>query len=156
MGNDAIIIGLSSQLEELFAMIQACSKVFIHQPHKPDKWSIHQNLAHLGRYQEIYEIRMTEILNNDLPNFQRYVAEKDEAFMVWERRDTDEVLRAISLKRKELTNWYLNLTPDQLNRSGSHPKLGMLNIKEWTQFFLLHEKHHIYAIFCMIHEYKNK
>jgi hypothetical protein len=36
---------------------------------------------------------------------------------------------------------------DQLALKGTHPKYGTLMITEWTEFFLLHEAHHLFTLF---------
>jgi hypothetical protein len=46
------------------------------------------------------------------------------------------------------------LSPDKLDRTGIHPKYGKLNIIDWTEFFLLHEAHHLFAIFQLTHTLK--
>jgi hypothetical protein len=36
--------------------------------------------------------------------------------------------------------------------SAVHKKYGALTIMEWTEFFLLHEAHHIFTIFQLMHD----
>ena len=45
-----------------------------------------------------------------------------------------------------------NLTPAELLKTGVHKKYGVLTITEWTEFFLLHEAHHIFTIFQLRHD----
>ena len=69
----------------------------------------------------------------------------------------DELAR-ISLRkhpdREKIYNLIHHLPPDKLDRIGIHPKFGKLTISEWTEFFLLHEAHHLYAIFQLAHSAK--
>ena len=102
---------------------------------KPGKWNIHDNIAHLARYQQLFMERINQILQQDHPAFGRYKAEEDPAFEDW---------RAL--------NMVMNLSLDQLNRIGIHQKFGALNIIEWTEFFLLHEAHHLFTIFQLAHD----
>src|SRR6266542_1985639 len=43
-----------------------------------DKWSIFENIAHLGRYHEVFLQRVQTILKEQDPLFDRYVADTDE------------------------------------------------------------------------------
>jgi hypothetical protein len=52
--------------------------------------------------------------------------------------------------RQEIVNLIGGLTDEQMSRTGTHSKFGSMNIVEWTEFFLLHEAHHIYTIFKLI------
>jgi len=40
-----------------------------------------------------------------------------------------------------------NLNDEELLLTGSHPKFGVMTIPGWTEFFLLHEAHHLFTIF---------
>jgi hypothetical protein len=40
-----------------------------------------------------------------------------------------------------------NLNDGELLLTGTHPKFGVLTIPGWTEFFLLHEAHHLFTIF---------
>lgn len=115
----------------------------------PKKWSIAENVAHLGRYQEVFRERIKRILNEDKPTFDRYKAEDDESFVKWLNKSADEALVSLIEMRKELFHTLNNLTNLGLMRTGKHPKLGWMNVTEWTEFFLLHEAHHLYAIFWL-------
>ena len=35
---------------------------------------------------------------------------------------------------------------------GHHPKYGALTLVEWTEFFLLHEAHHLFTLFKLLNE----
>ncbi len=115
----------------------------------PKKWPIVENVAHLGRYQEVFRQRVKRILKEDKPTFGCYKAGDDESVEEWLYKSTEEALVSLAEMRKELFHTLNNLTNLGLMRTGKHPKLGWMNISEWTEFFLLHEAHHIYAIFWL-------
>ena len=115
----------------------------------PEKWSISENIAHLGRYQEIFEDRLRRILDEPNPGFGRYRAEDDDLFPAWLKKNPDERKQSILLKRKDLINEIGQLDSGELLRRGRHPKLGMMTVTDWIDFFLLHEAHHIYTIFWL-------
>ena len=37
-----------------------------------------------------------------------------------------------------------------LGKTGVHPKFGLLTVTGWTEFFLLHEAHHLYTLFMLV------
>ena len=117
------------------------------------KWSILLNIAHLGRYQEIYEMRIHAILTGHQPQFNRYEAEQDAQWLLWQSLSKEQLIDKVRLKRRLLWEEISQLTEEQLGLTGIHPQLGKLTLQEWTSFFLLHEAHHHYRIFRIIHEF---
>lgn len=120
------------------------------------KWSIAQHLAHLGRYQEVYEMRIHAILTGHCPQFNRYVAEQDVNWPNWQALHTEQVIDRTARKRRELWEELDQLTQVQWKLEGKHPAFGVMSMMDWTSFFLLHEAHHFYAIFRIYHESKQK
>jgi hypothetical protein len=115
------------------------------------KWSIHEHIAHLAKYQPIFIDRVRKVLLMDDPEFEAYNAEEDDGFEIYCAFTTYELLKKISTDREVIYNLVTKLSPDKLDRTGRHPKYGKLNIVDWTEFFLLHEAHHLYAIFQLTH-----
>ncbi len=113
----------------------------------PGKWSIHDNIAHLAKYQPLFMVRMNLILKEDNPFFDRYKAEDDPDFETWRTYDTRHLLKILIIDREGLFDFITNLPDEKLSRIGTHVKYGKLNITQWTEFFLLHEAHHIFTIF---------
>lgn len=145
---------LANQYLELLKMIEGLDKDFLQKNHKPDKWSIHDNLAHLCRYQEIFRARLKEIVQKKDPEIKRYKAEDDPGFQKWRQKKPQILSEHYEETRIELIDFVAKLTPAQISRKGSHPKLGAMNINQWLHFFLLHESHHIYTIFWLVNEFK--
>lgn len=114
---------------------------------QPDKWNIHDNLAHLARYQPIFIDRIRKILEEDEPFFARYSAEEDAEFEYWRELDDETLMKQINIDRKDIVDLISDLSEEELNRIGVHIKYGSLTILQWTEFFLLHEAHHIFTIF---------
>lgn len=123
--------------------------------HIPEKWSIHEQITHLASYQPVFMGRMNLILNNENPSFQAYSADNDPEFANWKLKPTATLLQKIDEDRKNLNTLITSMSPSELQRIGNHPKFGDLNVIEWTEFFLLHEAHHIFAIFQIYHRFKN-
>ena len=152
--NETILHRLQNQHFQINFLLQGLRVDFLQKRHRPNKWSIHENLAHLGRYQEVFLQRIARILKENQPQFGRYKAEQDELFEKWLQLPTPIILDKIQTHRKIIVEKLLQLKEKQTHKTGTHPKLGMLDISEWTEFFLLHEQHHFCTIFWLIHEYK--
>lgn len=120
------------------------------------KWSIHENIAHLAKYQPIFLDRIRKILAMEQPEFEAYRADDDIEFEIYCAFTPYELLKKISADREIIYQLIVHLPPDKLDRIGLHPKYGKLNIVDWTEFFLLHEAHHLYAIFQLAHQPKLK
>ena len=113
----------------------------------PGKWGIHDNITHLARYNVVFQERIVTILREHNPEFSRYVAESDPEFPTWQKKNTVALLESISTERKKISLMLSSLQPEQLARTGIHPRFGVLSIIGWVEFFLLHEAHHIFTIF---------
>ena len=114
---------------------------------QPDKWNIHDNIAHLMSYQPLFTDRIGKILIEDNPSFGRYIADLDPAFEHCRTMKIDILIQQLNSDRNNIYNLITGLSDSQLGRTGIHKKFGSLNIIGWTEFFLLHEAHHIFTIF---------
>ena len=118
----------------------------------PDKWSVLENIAHLAAYQPAFIARLERISREQSPAFERYVAEQDPAFPSYLEKSYEELLgniddgRAVILSRIEKGGEVL------LTKTGIHPRYGLLTGREWTEFFLLHEAHHLFTIFMLVQD----
>ncbi|MEM6767930.1 MAG: DinB family protein [Bacteroidota bacterium] len=145
---------LLHQYEEILSLIEDLPEDFILTNHIPDKWSIHQNLAHLGRYQEVFHQRMEKILSEDTPEVGRYSSENDPGFQNWVPLPSQEVVSRTQVFRKEFSQQFISLSAETLLRVGTHPVFGNMKLEEWLHFFILHEKHHFYTIFRLIMRFR--
>ncbi len=121
-----------------------------------DKWNIHEQIAHLAKYQPVFIDRIRKILAMDDPQFDAYRAEDDDEFEIYCAFTTYELLKKISSDREVIYHLITHLPPDKLERMGIHQKYGKLSILDWTEFFLLHEAHHLYTIFQLAHTGRNR
>jgi hypothetical protein len=118
----------------------------------PGKWSIKDNMAHLARYERIFIERTNTVLSVNGPVFEAYRAENDPEFESWQNKNAAELIRELGIDRKTLTTLVTGLSEKELQRTGRHPKFGNLTILDWTEFFLLHEAHHLFTIFRLAHD----
>jgi uncharacterized damage-inducible protein DinB len=113
----------------------------------PGKWSIQDNITHLSTYQPIFIDRINAILANNHPSFAPYRADDDEAFLSWRQRSISDLLKRLREDRERLYQLITNLSESELSRTGTHLRYGTMTITQWTEFFLLHEAHHLFTIF---------
>ena len=147
---------LKTQHEVIDLLISGLSEEELRYRPIPDKWSVHENIAHLACYQPRVIARTEKILVENNPAFEGYIPEKDPEFAKFLSMSVEELLIHLTKKRTEIVNLIANLSDEQMNRTGTHFKFGRMNISEWTEFFLLHEAHHIYTIFKLLRSIKNK
>ena len=136
----------ASQFDDaLFEILHGCQIVGL-PPASSGKWSALDNLAHLGRYHEVFAERLARILAEDAPEFSRYRADDDEAFPAWRALPLDAMLERIRPLRRTLAARVEALTAQELDRIGIHPAFGRMRLRLWIEFFLMHEGHHLYVI----------
>ncbi|MCK8490528.1 MULTISPECIES: DinB family protein [Spirosoma] len=137
---------LASQPDALNHLLFGLTEQQIRQRPPSGKWSIFENIAHLGRYQEIFVDRLHRINSEEAPLFNRYVADEDPGFSGWTQLSVDELLERLRGERATL-NAFLSILPEeQLLRVGQHPASGMMTVEGWTELFLLHEAHHFFTV----------
>lgn len=116
------------------------------------KWSVFENIVHLGRYNEMFYGRMQEVQHKNNPAIEPYVADKDPGFIEWRGKSFDLACADFYSARETLTKFFDSLSEEQLKKTGVHSTYGELTTEEWMQFFLLHEAHHLFTIFKLIHK----
>jgi uncharacterized damage-inducible protein DinB len=141
---------LKTQHESIPMIIADVNKSGLEWHHSPGKWSIHDNIAHLASYQPLFIDRMNKILDQDTPVFERYNADIDPEFPGWQSRETLDLVEQLFIDRETILTLITGLRHKQLSRTGTHPKFGRMTIVEWTEFFLLHEAHHLFTIFQLV------
>jgi uncharacterized damage-inducible protein DinB len=116
------------------------------------KWSARENLAHVGRYHEIFLERLHRILTEPSPRFARYRAEEDPGWQEWASRPIEEVRTRLKTLRLNLLDRIVGLRPVDYTRVGIHSSFGEMTLTLWLEFFLVHEAHHLYAILQRLRE----
>ena len=117
---------------------------------QPGKWSAFDNIAHLACYQPVFLLRLERIQSEHSPTFDRYVADKDPLFSDYRDLPLTELIRGIDTRRTTIFSKLQGMREDDLKRIALHPKYGSLDVIKWTEFFLLHEAHHLYTIFMLV------
>jgi hypothetical protein len=137
---------LTNQPDALDHLLFSLSEAQIRQRPESGKWSIFENMAHLGRYQEVFLERLQQIIVGDMPSFSRYDADNDPGFSYWAELSLQELAERLRGERLTLNAFISILREEQLGYVGLHPAYGPMTVEGWTEFFLLHEAHHLFTI----------
>lgn len=137
---------LQYQHKSLVDLIDGLTDEQIRRTVIPGKWSIFENMVHLQTYQHIFCGRMKKILDGSDPAFPRYSADGDPAFIENCSRSSREIMQDLLGIRKEMASGLPQLSEQDLDKTGSHPVYGKMNMVQWMNFFLLHEAHHLFTI----------
>jgi len=138
---------MQHQPDSLTLLLHGLTEEQIRSRPIPDKWSIYENIVHLARYHEVFKGRMLQIVQStNTPMFQRYKAEDDKGFYDWQQKYFIELMNDFREGRNNLNNYLTSLSKDDLQKTGSHPVYGLINVEGWIELFLLHEAHHFFTI----------
>lgn len=138
---------LQYQHKSLLDIIDGLSDDQVHQEVIPGKWSIFQHVAHLSCYQHVMIDRIKKILDGDAPVLEVYVAEEDPCFPEICNKTTVDVMRELLGTRKSMAAELNGFAEYDLAKKGVHQTYGEMNLVQCLNFFLLHEAHHLFAIF---------
>ncbi|HET6256350.1 MAG TPA: DinB family protein [Puia sp.] len=122
----------------------------LRRPVIPGKWSAHANIAHLAAYQPVFIGRLERISREPSPAFGRYVAEEDPLFPGYLDRPSASLLDQIAADRTRILSFFTTGDENFLTKTATHPRFGLLTVTDWTEFFLLHEAHHLYTLFALV------
>jgi uncharacterized damage-inducible protein DinB len=154
--SSSVLARLEYQHKSLFEIIEDLTDEQIRRHMIPGKWSIFENIVHLQTYQHSFLNRMKKIENEDKPLFERYTAERDPLFYDNCLKTTKDIEQDLRTTREVFNKYLLQLDEQSLKKSGTHPVFGLMNISQWTNFFLLHEAHHLFTIFKLAAEVRRE
>ncbi len=143
----ALVCRLKTQHLAFAEIIRNLDEVKLNQQPEPEKWSIKAQVAHIVSYQPVFIGRVHQILKGGTPSFSSYRADEEPDFIQACELPISELLNHLQGQRRQLLELITNLPDSDLLLKGLHPKFGTMTIVEWTEFFLLHEAHHLFAIF---------
>ncbi|PZA05919.1 MULTISPECIES: DinB family protein [unclassified Meiothermus] len=144
MDKTALLGRLETQLSALELILRAPPEALDAHP-IPEKWSARQNLAHLGRFHEVFLARLEQILAEDNPRLASRTPDNDPDLAAWMELPTPEIINRIRPLRLEILERLRDLPEEQWARSGVHPLFGPMDIGELLEHFLIHEGHHLYV-----------
>ena len=150
--SSSISTRLQYQHKSLLEIIDDFSDEQIRRAVIPGKWSIFENIVHLVTYQHVFLGRLKLILVGHTPSFDRYTAETDPLFHDNCAKTTREIMSDYVSTRKEMAATILAYPETDLEKKGTHPVFGTMNVLQWLNFFLLHESHHLFTMFKLAAE----
>lgn len=143
----ALVSRLENQHEAIASIIASADEIKLKKEIRPGKWSIHENIVHLVKYQPVFIDRLHIILTQPEPIFEAYTADNDPEFAEWKKWDNERLMKNLQKDRQAILHLVTSLPEEKLGRVGIHKKYGKLSIVQWIEFFLLHEAHHMFTIF---------
>lgn len=143
----ALVCRLKTQHLALAEIVKHTDEKRLNKEPEPGKWSIKDNIAHLASYQPVFIGRIHQMLKGGTPVFNAYRADDEPDFIHARELSMAELMNKLNGNRRQILELITNLPDDDLLLQGTHPKYGTLTITEWTEFFLLHEAHHLFTIF---------
>lgn len=146
----SVLTRLQYQHLTIRELIGRLSEHQLKQRVNPGKWSAFENIAHLACYHPVFQRRLERIRQENSPSFERYVAETDPAFPGYLQQPLTSLLETMAARRAALLTELEGMNENTLQRTALHPRYGILSVSQWTEFFLLHEAHHLYTIFMLV------
>ncbi|WP_144695862.1 DinB family protein [Chitinophaga vietnamensis] len=141
----SLLSRLQTQHESFAEIVHMLSDEQLKQPPAPGKWSAQDQVAHQTAYQHIFLARVKRMLEEEAPMLDRYVGDEDPYFIQLRSLPVQEVLAALKNSREAVIRLVTSLSGPALQRKGLHPLYKGLTIAEWTDFFVLHEAHHLFT-----------
>jgi hypothetical protein len=141
----AVLSRMKTQLAGLPALLESVPRSAFDR-RVAGKWSVTENVAHLGRYHEVFIERVHRLLSEAGPEFDAYSAESDPEWAEWQGRSFEEVMQRLHAAREALIAVVKDLTANQWTRTARHAHYGVLSLRGLVELFLVHEGHHLYVI----------
>jgi uncharacterized damage-inducible protein DinB len=116
----------------------------------PEKWSAHENLAHLARYHQVFLGRLEAILAETAPSFHRYRADDDPEWPKWQSMPSPQMLANMASLRAQLMTRLRSVSEEDFSRTGIHSRFGEMSLALWLEFFLVHEGHHLNVVLGLV------
>jgi len=150
--DESQLLRLKAQLASVEVLFAGASPERIDRRPASGKWSARENLAHIGRYHEIFLERLRRILAETSPQFARYRAEEDPGWQEWASKPLEVVRSQLAALRLKLIDRIASLQAFDYARVGIHRVFGEMTLSLWLEFFLVHEAHHLYVILQRMRE----
>jgi DinB superfamily len=153
--SSSLLSRLKNQHETIRELIKGIPESTLRQRINPEKWSAYEQIAHLTAYQPCFIQRMQWIVQKESPLFERYLADNDPLFHDCVRTSLQTLLEDLDTRRFLIHKHITGLSETALRKEGIHPLYGRFSIGQWTEFFLLHEAHHLFSIFMLTAAIRN-
>ncbi|HEX6717122.1 MAG TPA: DinB family protein [Pyrinomonadaceae bacterium] len=150
---------LSRTPETLNSLLRNLPEPWLMQNEGPDTWSPYDIVGHLIHGEETDWIRRAKIIleHGEARPFDPFdreaMFEKSKGKTIADLLDTFARLRSQNLRELQM----LNLTPESLEKRGTHPELGTVTLKQLLATWVVHDLGHIRQVArVMARQYKNE
>ena len=107
------------------------------------KWSTLEVVAHIADFEPILADRITRLIALDNPTLLAADENEFAKHLFYEDRQLDEELAVITAIRTKMARLIRKLTPEQLQRTGTHSVRGPLPLEKIIQMAINHIPHHV-------------
>lgn len=118
-----------------------------------DGWAIIELLAHLpdvDRYYLSQAQKLRDVPGHTFVHFDEEAWARDNADAMG--RDARAVRLSMAAAHQEVVRWTRALTPDELDRSGSHPSRGLISVREMIERIANHDRSHTQQVTAIRHQ----
>lgn len=109
-------------------------------------WSIKETLGHLCDVSYVLHRRLAKMIKLEEPDLDPYDAETLAAARNAQGRKIEDLLAEYSAQRAETVEMLANLVHWNWARTGRHPQLGRMSIRQQVELWLEHEAEHLQSI----------
>ncbi len=114
---------------------------------KPEKWSVKEVLAHIGRVQQVFEGRLEALLTKENPTIVGYEPEGDPEFEAIAKKSAAELLKWYEETRGRIVARLEKLSKDDWHRPGRHAEYPAYDVHFCMEYMGHHEAHHMFQMF---------
>ena len=129
------------KLNDLLRRLETAQK--LDHSREPGKWTPRQILAHLADVEAVQTVRVMAMLAQDKPLMLGFSADDWAAAGRYAVRDPQQSARLFVAARERNLELWGALTPDQLERKGTHPTRGEFTVGAWLGFVARHDANHL-------------
>jgi len=138
---------LRGNAEDVTRMVAGLSESDLARRTVADKWSVKELVCHLDRIHEVFDDRVTAMLEQDNPKLPPYEPDGDAGFDERVKRSTADTLVSFFFRRERLIARLEELRPADWHRPGQHPEYADYDVHFCVEYLGHHEAHHLYQMF---------
>jgi hypothetical protein len=142
-----IVERLRVNAEDVTRMVAGLSETDLARRTVADKWSVKEVVCHLDRIHEVFDERVTAMLDKENPQIASYEPDGDADFDERVRRPTADTLASFLMRRERLIARLEELRPADWHRPGQHPEYPSYDVHFCVEYLGHHEAHHLYQMF---------
>ena len=144
-GREAVEV-LGETLREVEEVLAAFTPEQIDAKPAPHKWSIRETLCHMADCEVAWSWRYRQTLSEDNPLFNSF--DQDRWAEAYTGSGFNAALAFATWHNLRMTNLALvaTLTPEQLERTATHPERGSMKLSQMLEIAAGHDLHHRAAL----------